>query len=125
MRPASRSLEHCGSVHFGLETGRYGSNFVLPPAGYSSEPSHQSIGLGFFATITVLHGCETEGRFMGARLCFSGFVWRKQPNGWRAAGMLFVVCLRAGAIRSFGTRGSGLRRVAEVTQAGGSLVESA
>lgn len=82
-------------VRFGLETGQYGSNFALPFAGYISEPSIQSLALAVFASLTVALGLRHRNWGWIASgllvLCFSGFVVAEADNGWRAAGMLFVL----------------------------------
>jgi hypothetical protein len=82
-------------VHFGWEPSQYGSNFALPFAGYFAEPSLNSLALGAFACATIWRGLQHRDWGWVASgimvVCFSGFILADATNGWRVAGMLYVL----------------------------------
>ncbi len=82
-------------LRFGLDMGQYGGNFTLPYVGYMNAPSVQSIGLAILATTTLVVGLRRRDWSWVASpllvLCFSEFLVADPANGWRAAGMLFVL----------------------------------
>jgi len=82
-------------THFGWEPSQYGSNFALPFAGYFDEPSLQTLALGAFASVTIWRGLQHRDWAWVASgimvVCFSGFILANGSNGWRVAGMLFVL----------------------------------
>ena len=82
-------------VHFGWEPSQYGSNFALPFTGYFDEPSLQSLALGAFASTTIWRGWRHRDWAWVASgimvVCFSGFILANGANGWRVAGMLYVL----------------------------------
>lgn len=82
-------------ARFGFRPEQYGEGIALPLLGYITEPSPQSIVLGLLALTTLGVGLRrrdwgwvTSGAFV---LCFSPAVLQDVNNGWRAAGMLFVL----------------------------------
>jgi len=81
--------------HFGWEASQYGSNFALPFVGYGDEPSLQSLALGAFASATIWRGWRNRDWAWVASgimvVCFSGFILADATNGWRVAGMLYVL----------------------------------
>jgi len=81
--------------HFGWEASQYGSNFALPFVGYGDEPSLQSLALGAFASATIWRGWRNRDWAWVASgimvVCFSGFILGNGTNGWRVAGMLYVL----------------------------------
>lgn len=82
-------------IRFGFDLTQYGGGLGFPFVGYVEEPSLQSIGLALSAVVTVGLGWRHQnwgwvacGIFI---LCFAGGVVESAVNGWRAAGMLFVL----------------------------------
>jgi len=82
-------------LRFGWNFREYSSSLSLPITGYWQEPSFGSIGLALLAAFTIFIGLRerdwgwvASGLFV---LSFSGFVLMEPANGWRAAGLLFVL----------------------------------
>jgi hypothetical protein len=83
------------ALRFGFESGQYGGNLGLPLIGYFEAPSLQAAVLAVVAATTLAVGLRfrdwgwvASGLFV---LCFTHWVVESPVNGWRAAGLLFVI----------------------------------
>lgn len=82
-------------LRFGFGLDQFGGRLGLPVVGYLEQPSLQSVTLGLIALATLIVGVRSRnlawvvsGLFV---LMFEHEVTELAVNGWRAAGMLFVL----------------------------------
>lgn len=82
-------------LRFGFEPGQYGGILVLPFSGFFEVPSVQSVGLAIVAIATIGVGLRHRNwAWVASGLvvtCFSALIVGGAHNGWRAAGMLYVL----------------------------------
>jgi len=83
------------ALRFGFDPAEFGGSLGLPLAGYLDAPSVQAIGLLALALGTLVLGLRHRDWAWVASavmvMCFTASVLGGAHNGWRAAGMLFVL----------------------------------
>ena len=83
------------SLRFGIELTPYGNALDLPLTGYLAQPSFGAAVIGVAGLWTLYRGVRQRDLSWVAAgllvLCFSSIVLEDASNGWRAAGMIFVL----------------------------------
>ncbi len=82
-------------IRFGFFPDQYGGGLGPPLTGYLDQPSLQSVGLALAAFVTLIIGLRKQDWAWVVSgltvLCFTGTVVETADDGWRTAGMLYVL----------------------------------